>query len=372
MTHSHLLTMDLEPAEPLGSVNFGPVSYQEISISYYYERMTAEMSSYVPIQCLDIEAQTAIPFDLYVNLPRNQKIILYRRSGSILENDRLQNFASNNYTHFYIQKEHYREFVKYVALRFNTLLGLSNSPDQARLMSGVAKSVLTSTFRQDNGKIAQVMMDNLNDITGTIIESSLEGAVYLKAKKMFQRLTQLAEKGSDFQKHPINVTSLAVLISFGIGYNNERILGDLAMAALLHDVGLSKLSTKIIQKAHDPMGLTIEERLQLRAHPELSVDVLKERDVEISDLTEIIISQHHEEFAGTGYPLGLRGYNLNELSQILRVSDEMDNTFGKLASADDAVPGSIRKSLQDLFDQLHSNKVVEPGLLSRIRYLVGV
>jgi|GEM_PF-3455922 len=328
--------------------------------------------SYIPIQCLDIEAQTAIPFDLYVNLPRNQKIILYRRSGAVLETDRLQNFASNNFTHFYIQKKHYREFVKYVAIRFRTLLGLSSSPEQARLMSGVAKSVLTSTFRQDNGQIAQVLMDNLNDITGTIIESSLEGAVYLKAKQMFQRLTLLAEKGTDFQKHPINVTSLAVLLSFGIGYNNERILGDLAMAALLHDVGLSKLPTRVIQQAHHPLSLTMEERLQLRTHPELAIDVLKERDVQISDLTEIIISQHHEEFSGTGYPLGLRGYNLNELSQILRVADEIDQIFGKLqADKENYQFGIIRKSLQELFDHLQSNKIIEPGLLARLRYLVG-
>lgn len=337
----------------------------------------AEMTdSYVPIQCLDIEAQTAIPFDLYVNLPRNQKIILYRRSGAVLEMDRLQNFAANNFTHFYIQKEHYREFVKYVALRFRTLLGLASSPDQARLMSGVAKSVLTSTFRQDGGKIAQVLMDNLNDITGTIIESSLEGTVYLKAKQMFQRLSQLAEKGTDFQKHPVNVTSLAVLLSFGIGYNNERILGDLAMAALLHDVGLSRLSTQIIQQAHNPMELTPEERLQLKTHPELAIDVLKERDVPISDLTGIIISQHHEEFAGTGYPLGLRGYNLNELSQILRVADEIDQIFGKIQAAKqvqfELQPVTMRQGLQDLFDHLRSNKVIEPGLLARIRYLIGV
>lgn len=187
---------------------------------------------------------------------------------------------------------------------------------------------------------------------------------------MFQRLTQLAEKGTDFQKHPVNVTSLAVLLSFGIGYNNERILSDLAMAALLHDVGLSKLPTRVIQQAHAPLELSMEERLQLRAHPQMAVAVLKERDVEISELTEIIIAQHHEDFSGTGYPLGLRGYNLNELSQILRVADEIDQIFSKLQNP---LPGGVlRKNMYELFDRLFMNKIVEPGLLSRVRHLIGV
>lgn len=336
--------------------------------------MSEVTDAYVPVQCLDIETQTAIPFDLYVNLPRNQKILLYRRAGHVLEADRMQSFATHNLTHFYVHKDQYREFVKYVAGRFKALLQLQNSPDQARLMNGVAKTVLSSTFRQESGKVAQILMENLNDITGTIIESTLEGTVFLQTKKLFSRLTLLAEKGTDFQRHPVNVTSLAVLISFGIGYNNERILADLAMAALLHDIGLSKLPTNVIQNAHNPMALTIDERMQLRAHPQLSSEVLKERGIAISELSQIIIEQHHEEFAGTGYPLGLRGYNLNELSQILRVSDEIDQVFGRVQEVTTTTGAQfvLRRGLFDLFDQLSGKKIVEPGLLVRIRSLVGI
>jgi HD-GYP domain-containing protein (c-di-GMP phosphodiesterase class II) len=241
-------------------------------------------------------------------------------------------------------------------------------------MNGVAKTVLSSTFRQESGKVAQILMENLNDITGTIIESTLEGAVFLQTKKLFTRLTLLAEKGTDFQRHPVNVTSLAVLISFGIGYNNERILADLAMAALLHDIGLAKLPTRVIQNAHHPIALTIEERMQLRDHPQLSVEVLHERGIEISELTQIIIHQHHEEFAGTGYPLGLRGYNLNELSQILRVADDIDQVFAQCQSFELQAGGTglLRRGLLDLFDQLSGKKIVEPGLLVRIRSLIGI
>jgi HD-GYP domain-containing protein (c-di-GMP phosphodiesterase class II) len=299
---------------------------------------------------------------------------LYRRAGTVVEAERMQSFATHNFSHFYVHKEQYKEFVKYVANRFKALLQLENSPDQARLMNGVAKTVLSSTFRQESGSVAQIMMENLNDITGTIVESTLEGAVFLQTKKLFSRMTLLAEKGTDFQRHPVNVTSLAVLISFGIGYNNERILADLAMASLLHDIGLSKLPTNVIQNAHSPMNLTIEERMQLRHHPELSNEVLKERGISLSELSQLIISQHHEEFAGTGYPLGLRGYNLNELSQILRVSDEIDQVFGRLQNASDAATGTgfLRRNLFDLFDQLAGKKIVEPGLLVRIRSLIGI
>jgi HD-GYP domain-containing protein (c-di-GMP phosphodiesterase class II) len=328
--------------------------------------------TYIPVQCLDIVARSSIPFDLYVNLPRNQKLFLYRRANDVLESQRLQKISHQSFTHFYVHKDQYDHFVDYVALQFRSLLETSNESKQSRRLSQAARGMLSSTFRQDNSAIAAVLLENLNNITAALIEASLEGAAYRQAKQMFQRLAQLAEKGTDFHRHPITVTSLAVLISLAVGYSNEHILNDLAMAALLHDIGLSQLSTKIIQKSHRPQDLSPLESLQLRRHPMLALEVLRERGVEISELTKIIISQHHEDFAGKGYPLGIRGYHFNELAQIVRLADEIDRVFGDLQESRGRGAGILRKSLQEMFDQLYSNRVLEPELLVRVRSMVGV
>ncbi|MEZ0392619.1 MAG: HD-GYP domain-containing protein [Pseudobdellovibrionaceae bacterium] len=327
--------------------------------------MSEAFKDFLPIQSLDIEAETKINFDLYVNLPLNEKYILFRRAGSSIESHKLEKLTEGNLSNFFIEKKDYTEFVKYVALRIKSLVGTQDSDENRRLMATAAKSILSSTLNQTDPAIAAALMGNLNDITGTIIESTLENTTY-GSKKLFRRLSQLAERGSDFQKHPVNVASLAVLITFGIGYSREKILTDMAMAALLHDIGLSKLPPKIIPNAHQVLRLSIFERDWVYKHPLQALEILEEKKIQISDLAKTIILQHHEEFNGSGYPSGLRGFTINELSQILRVADEIDQLFVEFYTT----PGNLRLRVVELLQRLSEQKVVEPLLLSRIRQVL--
>lgn len=325
--------------------------------------------NFLPIQSLDIEAEKKISFNLYVNLPLNNKYILYRRAGGQIESGRMEKLTDRNLSNFFIEKKDYNEFVKYVAQRIGELVGKPDTVDNKKVMQAAAKAILSSTLDQTDPAMAAAMMENLNDITGAIIENTLENVTVGhsgSAKKLFHRLAQLAEKGSDFQKHPVNVASLAVLITFGIGYSREKILTDIAMASLLHDVGLSKLPPKIIPFAHQPLYLEIQERELVYKHPELSVEVLEEKNIPISELAKTVIRQHHEEFNGSGYPNGLRGYTINELSQILRVADEIDQLFVELANN----PGSLKLRAAELLRRLGEQKVIEPDLLHRIRQVL--
>lgn len=321
----------------------------------------ADGENFVPIQSLDIEAEAQITFNLYVNLPLNKKYILYRRAGGQVETQRLERLTEGNVTNFFIEKKDYNEFVRYVAKRLCALVGPNEGPNR-KAMETAAKAILSSTLEQNDPSIAAAMMANLKDITGMIIENSLE-SVDVRTKKLYHRLALLADKGTDFQKHPVNAASLAVLITFGIGYSREQILMDVAMAALLHDLGLSRVPPKVAASAHDPLALAIQEREWIYKHPRLSVDILEEKRIPVSELSKTLILQHHEEFNGSGYPNGLRGFAINELSQILRIADEIDQLFVDLSAP--SSPLKIR--VVELLRRFSEQKVTEPVLLSRIR-----
>lgn len=325
----------------------------------------ASTEKYLPIQSLDIQADTKLSFNLYVNLPLNRKIVLFRRAGGHVESARIEQFTQSNMSNLFIEKKDYMEFVRYVALRMKALLGNKDSEENRKMMAAAARSMLVSTINQSDTAIARAMMDNLSDITGMIIEGVLE-SLGIGSRKMFHRLLALAEKGSDFQRHPVNVASLATLITFGIGYSNQQTLTDMAMAALLHDIGLSKLPTKIIALGHDLSDLSTEEQEGVHRHPEFSVQILEEKQVPVSDMAKLIIRQHHEEFGGKGYPLGLRGFNINELSQILRVADEVDVLFSQFY----VTPGNLKVRVMELLARLNSDQIVETNLLARIRRIL--
>ncbi len=320
---------------------------------------------YLPIQSLDLEAESKITFNLYVNLPLNQRYILYRRAGGKIESSKLEHFSASNMSLFYIEKDDYKEFVKYVANRMQQLITQDDTLQSRKMAANAAKAILGSTLTQTDVAIAQALMGNLRDITEKIIEDVLVSSQSVH-RKMFHRLIQLAEKGSDYQKHPVNVASLAILITFGIGYNRPQLLSDMAMAALLHDIGLSKIPPKIAQHSHDVLKLSIAEREQIYRHPEFAIEILKEKNVSVSEISKMIILQHHEEFNGNGYPKALRGYHVNELSQILRVADDIDMLFADFYSSS----GNLKLRVMELLNHMATQKVISPGLLMRIRQVI--
>lgn len=99
--------------------------------------------------------------------------------------------------------------------------------------------------------------------------------------------------------HSINVAMMSVLLGANYGMNEES-LYQLTTAAILHDIGKRFLDIGIINADH---ALTEEETQLLRKHPELGADYLK-GNYHFSTLVYAGVMQHHENYDGTGYPLG--------------------------------------------------------------------
>jgi putative nucleotidyltransferase with HDIG domain len=93
----------------------------------------------------------------------------------------------------------------------------------------------------------------------------------------------------------------------------------LAHGALLHDIGKIGVPDAIL---HKPAGLTDEEWLVMRQHPEIGARMIE--DVDALRETRRIILHHHERWDGTGYPRGLRGTDIVRGARIFTVADSID------------------------------------------------
>jgi HD-GYP domain-containing protein (c-di-GMP phosphodiesterase class II) len=100
-------------------------------------------------------------------------------------------------------------------------------------------------------------------------------------------------------------------------------LFDLGMAALLHDVGKSRIPLEVLNKAS---GLTDEEWRIMQAHPWLGVLTLfgLRGYGEIPYRSMIVAYEHHMKTDLTGYPKSLRPRRLSVFSKIVAVADGFD------------------------------------------------
>ena len=321
--------------------------------------------SLLPVQRFDIDWQLArakpLDFDLYHHLPLNEKYICIRRKGQLLEPEKLKNLGSLN---FFVRKEEYRSFIKLVGEQLGEMLTIKNQ-DSKKAAALAASSLLKSTFNQEDPQLMQMMVGNLYNITSTIIESVLETS-NLGTKRAFRVLSEMVEKGSSAQKHPVNVAALAVLICYGIGYTSEKTLYSISVAALLHDIGMSKLDPAVAHAAMDPRVMTSEQKTQYQKHPELGIEILQERKIKVPNLSALMIMEHHEEMDGRGYPKGKTGKDINEMTHILKIADEID----ELILGQDDPTQSLKYRLNHYFIEALDHKRFPPVLLARVRTVI--
>jgi putative nucleotidyltransferase with HDIG domain len=118
--------------------------------------------------------------------------------------------------------------------------------------------------------------------------------------------------------HSTRLAEWALHVAGELGLD-QSYLGDIEVAALLHDIGKIGISDAILNK---PAKLTAEEYDLMKKHPEYGWAVL--RGVPGMERASLIILHHHESYDGRGYPGNLRGEEIPIGSRIVSVIDAFD------------------------------------------------
>jgi putative nucleotidyltransferase with HDIG domain len=144
------------------------------------------------------------------------------------------------------------------------------------------------------------------------------------AVKLYENLTYC---------HSVNVATLSLLIGKQIGFDPAATAA-LAEAALLHDIGKTRIPLEILKK---PSALDKRERKMMEAHTTHGAEILVEVEG-LRPLTPTVALEHHRSVVGGGYPDLGDGAVPHLLSQIVAVADIYEAMTGARSYQEPAMP----------------------------------
>ncbi|EXX88463.1 hypothetical protein BG53_00380 [Paenibacillus darwinianus] len=138
-------------------------------------------------------------------------------------------------------------------------------------------------------------------------------------KELLVQLSDIRTAENAQYVHAMNVCLISTLIGINMGMNYSQ-LKDLAIGALLHDVG---------KNGQAQASIGDEPKDVKRHHTWRGYELLKNKR-EFSLLTAHIALQHHERVDGRGLPRGLTGDAIHLFAKIVAVANKYDNLINTL------------------------------------------
>lgn len=182
---------------------------------------------------------------------------------------------------------------------------------------GNALYELNSIFETDTAvkELSTQAVKKVNSIADDILVDIGNDSTYLG-----NQMIALQNYDDYTYKHCLRVAMLATSVAYQLQLSKGD-TKDVIISALLHDIGKSGIDHDIIIK---PSKLTDAEFAEIKRHPFMGYNVLKNSGSAFNANIMSGVLFHHEKYDGSGYPTGLQGRDIPLIARILAVCDVFD------------------------------------------------
>ncbi|NNF95523.1 MAG: HD-GYP domain-containing protein [Halobacteria archaeon] len=167
-------------------------------------------------------------------------------------------------------------------------------------------------------------------------------------------LTHMKKRDEYTSIHCMNVCILALTFGCTLGLDKAQ-LHTLGLGALLHDIGKMKVPLEILNK---PGRLTEEEFEVVKSHSMNGYNLLRQKKDMPTEVMKIVRS-HHERINGRGYPQGLSGELIDQLTQITSIVDVYDAITSDRCYHDGIAPYEALKNMFEWAGENFNAELVE-------------
>jgi putative nucleotidyltransferase with HDIG domain len=298
--------------------------------------------SYRSVSLIDITPGTVLSFDIFVFLPMNGKHVRYSGANNALSAERSERLKKHQVQSLHVTTDQMPAFYKFTAEQLKLMDsagGMSETERKERKQKAV-RDLLSQMFASDvasDFSQGQELVKDCNEIIKAYVCTS-DGK-----NSWYEKIMSNTGEANGSYSHTSNVATFAALFSLGLGVGKPD---ELAMAGLLHDIGKADLPPEI--QAKNEEDLTPEELKTYQQHPLLSVNMIKQRRLVVSEKVLRAIAEHHERHTGGGYPNALPGERVCVEAQILAMADQFEKlTALSLGHAKLSPLQAIQKMIDD-------------------------
>jgi len=128
------------------------------------------------------------------------------------------------------------------------------------------------------------------------------------------------ERSKETGNHVKRVAEYSYMLARFYGMSVEESLL-LKNASPMHDIGKIGIPDRILNK---PGRFTDKEFEVMKAHAEIGYEMLKHSKRSIFKVAAIVAYEHHEKYAGGGYPRGIKGEEIHIYGRITAIADVFD------------------------------------------------
>ncbi|MCX7571216.1 HD-GYP domain-containing protein [Tumebacillus sp. DT12] len=242
----------------------------------------------------------------------------------------------------------------------------------ARFQDVVVEEVVSEQTRREalnNFSTAVQHIQNSGDFNTKQIQQTTGSVIdeILTNRKVLVNLSDIRTRDNELFMHAVNVCILSIVIGVNLKLNRAQ-LSDLALGALLHDIGKIELPDRL-RKEEDkevPQGLANDEKHTWRGYKRLR------KKNEVSIVAAHVALQHHEFLDGSGYPRGISGDEIHLFAKIVAVANEFDNLINGSGDRKTMLPHEATEYLMSQAGKKFDHEVVIQFLRSVAVYPTGV
>ncbi|RMF97184.1 MAG: HD-GYP domain-containing protein [Candidatus Schekmanbacteria bacterium] len=158
-----------------------------------------------------------------------------------------------------------------------------------------------------------INVGKVEEIVASMVDSILENADTMLT------LAKIKEYDEYTFKHSLNVAVLTIALAKYLHFS-KRELQIIGTGGIMHDCGKMKVPPEILNK---PGKLTEWEFSNMKKHPEAGAKLLEETGG-FDRRAILMVLQHHEKYAGGGYPNSVPGNKISTFGMMTAIADVYD------------------------------------------------